>query len=440
MIYELLRAEDLVLNKEGTARINHMGFSAMVGESVGVIGLSGGGKTSLGKILCGEISPDGGQILQAGKALSREQLAQMGIRISGDDRLLENLSVQECLMVLGSETGRRRIRVPWRQTRNAARELLEAFGLENYLDVPTAQIPVPVQHRILMVSAAVRGKRLVVLDHVADTYSAQEERDMTGCIHKLCSMGISVLYLSGRLDSVLWELERVTVVRDGRRVKTLNKGTFTEAILRAHIYGYRSPEDGHWGGVKNTYDIEFVFDGIPLPGQGPVPVHCSDGSARVFFERLAKKTGKNAMFLNSDTLYDSFVDEMSAVDNLSMSVAQRVGGIGFHIRKSVQQLLRTECMEQTGLTFEELDLPLGWMGRMGRFKLLQYRIILEHADICVLDRITAGADLKDKEEIRRISGNLPGLVFYVSSDYRELMAFGAQIYSLREGCLRKETS
>ena len=261
---------------------------------------------------------------------------------------------------------------------------------------------------------------------------------MTVCIHKLCAMGISVLYLSGRLDSVLWELERITVIRDGRRIKTLNKGTFTEATLRAHIYGYRSPEEEHWDGLKNTYETEFVFDDIPLPGRGLVPVRCRDGSARMFFERLEKATGKNTVFLNSDSLYDSFVDEMSAVDNLLMSVAQRVSGVGFHIRRSVQQLLRTECMEQTGLTFEELALPLGWMSRMGRFRLLQYRIVLGRADICVLDRITAGADLKDKEEMRRISGDLPGLIFYVSSDYRELMAFGTQVYSLQEGHLRKE--
>ena len=438
MIYELLRAEDLVLNQEGTARINHMGFSAMVGESVGVVGLSGGGKTSLGKILCGEIMPNSGRILQAGKALNREQLAQMAVRISGEDRLLDNLSVQENLMVLGSAEGRRRILVPWRQTRAAARELLLAFGLEEYLDMPVAEIPTPAQHCILMVGAAARGKRLVVLDHVADTYSEQEEGDMTNCIRKLCSMGISVVYLTGRLDTVLWYLDRVTVVRDGRRIKTLSRGTFTEATLRAHIYGYRAPTEEDWGGVKNVYETEFEVDGIPLPGRGLIPVHCADGSAKLFFERVIKATGKNGVFLNSESLYNSWVDEMSALDNLLLSVAQRVSGPGFHIRKSVRQLMRTECIEHTGLTYEQMDQPLGWLNRMERFKLMQYRITLARSDICVLDRITAGADLKDREEMRHISGELPGLTFYITSDYRALMTFGTQIYKLRDGRLGKE--
>ena len=97
-------------------------------------------------------------------------------------------------------------------------------------------------------------------------------------------------------------------------------------------------------------------------------------------------------------------------------------------------------MGQTGLSFEQMDQPVGWLNRMERFKLLQYRIMINRADICVLDRITSGADLQDREEMRRSAGNLPGILFYISGDYRELKAFEVQIYTLQDGHLRKESA
>ncbi len=435
MIHELLRAEDLLLDRGGASRIHHMDFSVAAGESVGLIGLSGGGKTSLAQILCGELEADSGRILHGGVPLSRERLAQSGRRISGEDRLLENLSVLENLMVLGHSP--RGPAIPRKRLRAACRELLSGFGLEEYLDVPVAQIPVPVQHRLLLAGAAARGKRLVALDHIADTYGPPELERLAACIRRLCAQGVSVLYLSGYLDSVLWQLDRITVVRDGRRIKELPRGSFTEFSLRAYMYGYRSAAEEILE-APEACQTAFFLDGIPMPEAGLIPVHDADGSVDKFLSGLREQSGRTVTVLTAGALFDSWVEELSVLDNLLLPVAQRLGGPGCHVGKAMRRLLRTECMEQTGLSFQQVDQPFRQLSHMERFRLLRYRGILNRTDIYVFDHITSGTDLQDREEMRRISGTLPGLLFYVSGDYRELTAFKRKIYALQNGCLRKE--
>ena len=437
MIHELLRAEDLMFDRSGASRVHHMDFSVAAGESVGIIGLSGGGKTILARILCGELEPDSGRILHRGTLLSREDLARNGVRISGEDRLLENLSVQEYLMMPDSPVRDRGVLIHWKHVRSRCQELLAGFDLEGYLDIPVSQIPVSVHHRLLLAGAVARGKRLVALDHIADTYSPPERERLAACIRLLCRRGVSVLYLSGYLDSVLWQLDRITVVRDGRRIKELHHGAFTEASLRAYMYGYRSEAEEVLE-PQGLCETAFLLDGIAMPKAGLIPVHDADGSVSEFLARLREQSGRTVTVLTAGALFDSWVEELSVLDNLTLSVAQRLGGVCFHIRKSVRQFLRTECMEQTGLSFDQVDQPFGRLSHMERFKLLQYRGILNRTDIYVFDHITSGADLQDREEMRRTSGNLPGLLFYVSGDYRELMAFRKRVYSLQNGCLRKE--
>lgn len=437
MIHELLRAEDLLLDCGGSNRIHHMDFSVAAGESVGLIGLSGGGKTTLAKILCGEVEPDSGRILHQGAPVTREQLAETGVRISGEDRLWGNLSVQEHLMVLRRPSGAGQILIPWRRIQKSCRELLQTFQLEEYRNTPVAEIPAPVQHRLMMVRAAAQGKRLIVLDHISDTYSAADEEQLAACIDRLCGLGASVLYLSSYIDSVLWKLNRITVVRDGRRIKELSQGTFTESSLRAYMSGYRAAPEEEME-PRGSSETIFSLNGVPMPREGLIPVHDTDGSVEKFLSRLRETAGRPITVCTAESLYDSWVKELSVLDNLLLAVSRRLSGPGFHVRRSAQRMLCRECMKYTGLSLEQMEQPFGQLSRMDRFKLLQYRCIVNRTDIYVLDRITSGADLQDREHMRRMAARLPGLIFYISGNYGGLLAFKQPVYLLKNGFLRKK--
>ncbi len=197
MTAELLRAEDLRLEREGVGRLDHMDFTVTAGDSIGVVGLSGGGKTALAEVLCGEREPDQGRVWYEGRPAGRELLSRLGFRIRGDSALVRNLSVAENLLILGRPVGERRLFCRERPLVGLCREFLRDFGLEAWTDAPPAEIPPAVQHRLLLVSALMRKKRLIALDHVADVYTAQEQALLADCIQSVCERGAAALYLSG---------------------------------------------------------------------------------------------------------------------------------------------------------------------------------------------------------------------------------------------------
>lgn len=439
MMRELLRAEDLQLEREGAGRLNHMDLSVTAGSSMGIIGLSGGGKTALAEVLCGERAPDRGAVWHGAQPAGRELLSRMGMRISRDSALLKNLPVAENLLVLGRPVGEHKVFCRSRKIVRLCRELLAAFGMEEWLDVPPEAIPVAVQHRLLLIGAVVRGKDLVALDHVADTYTLQEQTLLADCIQRLCGRGVTVLYLTGHIDQVLWRLDRITVVRDGRRIKELCQGQYSEAALRTYVYGYRASQTPENGG-RNGGETVFAMDGVPIRERSLIPILDADGSTGAFLERLGQAGPYSATVLSADSLSDRWVGSMSTIDNLLLPLSRRLSGPLFYISGPARRLLRMECTELTGLSADQLDQPFSQLSRMERFRLLLYREGLNRPPIYVFDRITAGADLQDREEMRRLAGALPGIIFYISGDYGELTAFETRVLTLTNGHLEEVAS
>lgn len=435
MTAELLRAEDLRLEREGVGRLDHMDFTVTAGDSIGVVGLSGGGKTALAEVLCGEREPDQGRVWYEGRPAGRELLSRLGFRIRGDSALVRNLSVAENLLILGRPVGERRLFCRERPLVRLCREFLRDFGLEAWTDAPPAEIPPAVQHRLLLVSALMRKKRLIALDHVADVYTAQEQALLADCIQSVCERGAAALYLSGQIDRVLWRLDRVTVVRDGRRVKELRRGGFSEAALGTYIYGYHSSRPLERGGGEGG-QVAFTLDGIPIRANRVTPILDGGGGTGGFVRRL--RPFPKAAVLPARALSDRWISSMSVMDNLLLPVSRRLGGPLGHVGGSIRRVLRMECMEQTGLRPHQMEEPFARLTRMERFRLLLYRERLNAPVLWVLDHITAGADFQDREAMRRLAGTLPGVVLYISGDYRELEAFETRILSLEGECLREE--
>ena len=434
---ELLRAEGLLLDQEGVGRLNHMDLTVTAGASMGLVGLSGGGKTALAEILCGERAPEGGRVLPASREAGPELLRQWGTRISRDSRLLDNLSVAENLLALGTPAEKRRLFCSQRELHRRCGQVLAEFGMAQLLDASPASISPGDQHRLLLVGAAVRKKRLAVLDHVIDSAAPAEQQALAECIRQVCLRGTAVLYLTGRVDPILWQLDRVTVIRDGRRVKELRRDQFTEPALRAYVSGYRAEQPPAAGGRRGGA-LVFSIDGAAVREEGLLPIWDTDGTAGEFIRRLGAACPRRMAVLPAEALGDRWVGDLSAFDNLLLPVSRRLSGPFFHVSGSLLRVLRAECMEQTGLSAAALDGPYARLSRMERFRLLLCREGLDRPPVYVFQRITAGADLRDREEMRRLAGALPGIIFYISGDYGELAAFETGVLPLAKGRLGKE--
>ncbi len=102
-------------------------------------------------------------------------------------------------------------------------------------------------------------------------------------------------------------------------------------------------------------------------------------------------------------------------------------------------LIRQLVLEQGLMTAEQLEGPFSRLSRIERFRTLLFRELLRPTDLWLLDRVSAGADLQDRELMRQAVCRLPGILFYISGDYSELAAFGLRILTLDGDRLQEET-
>jgi len=437
MRHEHLRAEDIIWTGEEGKRLNHMDFLADAGEAVGLIGLTGAGKTAIAEVLCGEKAAASGQIWLNTERAAAEQLAGNGVLIQRGSTLLENLSIPDNLFSLGRPAPTSSVWIQENKQRRQCKTLLAQFGMEEYLDASVPQLPPSVQHRLLMVGAVGRGKKFLALDHLSDGCTLQEQTLLVNCIRQLCGQGITVLYITGQIDSILQQMDRITVMRDGRRVKELFRGEYAKATLYTYVYGYHM--DLPVGGVevRRAGIPAFALDGCDFRTNELVTIHDEDGSTEALVARMEALSVGRISVLSADSLSDCWIPFMSVLDNILLTVSRRIGGPTCHVRGSVRRVLLKECAAETGLTDEQMLAPFARLTRIERFRLLLYRVRLLRPDIYLFNRVTAGVDFCDRESITQIVSRLPRIVLYLSSDYAELETFGTRILSLTEGRLQR---
>jgi ribose transport system ATP-binding protein len=223
------------------------------GEVHGLVGENGSGKSTLIKTLAGYHAPDAGRLEVNGEPVPLP-LAPGGYRAFGfefvhqDLGLVESLSVVENLFVGEIATSDRRWHISWRALRLQARELFERYGLD--LD-PAAKIAdlAPVEKALVAILRAIEAVRrraelasddhtgLLVLDEPTVFLPRTGVEELFTFVREITTTGVSVLFVSHHLDEVREVTDRVTVLRDGERVGTVDTARVSEPELVKMIIG-----------------------------------------------------------------------------------------------------------------------------------------------------------------------------------------------------------
>lgn len=433
MVKELIRAENLCFTEDGVSKLHYMDFSALYGQSIGVIGLSGAGKSSLAEILSGEKTCEQGEIWLDERLATSEELKKAGMLINGDSRLIETLSVTDNILGLDFNARTSKLWYSSKKTRNFCTELLREFGLESYIDTKVAMIPVSVQHRILLISSIVRGKKFVTLDHIASDYTTVEQISLIQTISMVCKRKISVFYFVGHIEQVLIELDKICAIKNGRRIKEIKKHEYSAKTLRAYIYGFGETEISI---NVNKGNVITNIDGIEIRENGIHLIHNVDGSLPKWRHNIFDNKDIDIGFANASDLYNCWIGDMSVIDNLALSLCQKIEGAFLPIRKKLRDIIEADCTAQTGLSAERIYMNFEKLDRVERFSVLTYKLCTKK--IIAFEQITAGADIRERAEIIKILLGLEKTIIYISSDYNELAEFNLKIYPLERGSIKHE--
>ena len=481
----LLEVHGLSKAFAGVQALDQATLSVAGGEVHALIGQNGAGKSTLIKVLTGAHRRDAGSIELSGQPVefSSPLDAQRGgiATIYQEVNLLPLCTVAENIF-LGREP-RRWGRIQWREMQQGARKLLDELGLPLDVTRPLGDFSTAVQQMVALARAMSIQAKLVIMDEPTSSLNEREVETLFGVIRTLKTQGVSVIFVSHRLDELYAVCDRVTVMRDGRTVHSgameeVSRLQLVEQMLGRALRGsgrqtgFVRNESGRSGpGQGGTagnalLSASGVTRGTALRGAS-VSVRAGEvvglagllGSgrselARVIFGADAAQGGEiqydgrtthfrtpaqaiaaGIGFCSEDRKAEGIIPDLSVRENLTLALLPRLASGG--VVNTERQLQTVEhFVEQLGIKASSVDQPVRELSGGNQQKVLLARWLAINPKLLILDEPTRGIDVGAKAELQRMIGELAqdGLgVLMISSELEELTEGCTVVTVLRDG-------
>ncbi|RKX53559.1 MAG: D-xylose ABC transporter ATP-binding protein [Thermotoga sp.] len=238
---EILRLEKITKSFPGVIALKDVDFSLNEGEIHALVGENGAGKSTLIKVIMGIHKPDSGQIYLRGKPIrinDPNHARELGISaIHQEIAVFPDLTVLENLF-MGWEMVRRGF-IDWKGMRKFAEEKMKEYMIELPLDSDLGELSTAQQELVQILRALLQNARILIMDEPTAALTTEETEILFSDMENLKKNGVSMIYISHRLEEVFRISDRVTVLRDGKRIFTKNVSEITPAELVEGVIGRR---------------------------------------------------------------------------------------------------------------------------------------------------------------------------------------------------------
>ncbi|PAW62932.1 MAG: D-xylose ABC transporter ATP-binding protein [Opitutia bacterium Tous-C1TDCM] len=237
----LLAARALTKRFPGVVALRDVNFDLRPGEIHALCGENGAGKSTLIKLLAGihphgsyegELAVDGA--VAAFRSIRDAEAAGLAV-ITQEFALVDELSVAENIFL--GRAPRRGWRIDWLEMHRRAAALLADFGLALAPETPVRELGIGQKQLVEIVRAIDKRSRILVLDEPTAALTEQEVAVLLGHLRRLRAQGTACIYISHKLDEVFALADRITVLRDGASVVTLDRAATAIPEVIRHMVG-----------------------------------------------------------------------------------------------------------------------------------------------------------------------------------------------------------
>ncbi|HXF97504.1 MAG TPA: ABC transporter ATP-binding protein [Gaiellaceae bacterium] len=224
----------------GVVANDAISFDLRRGEVHALLGENGAGKTTLMNVLYGLYRPDEGEIVLGGRPVafhSPQDAIEHGIGMVHQHFMLIPVMTVAENIVLAAEPARAGIFLDYAEARRRVLALAESFGFAIDPDARVRDIGVGQQQRVEILKALYRRADILVLDEPTAVLTPQEAGELFAILNVLRREGMSIVFISHKLNEVLAIADRITVLRRGRKVDTVPREGATEAQLARLMVG-----------------------------------------------------------------------------------------------------------------------------------------------------------------------------------------------------------
>ncbi len=466
----ILSVKDIVKTYPGVIAINHVSFDVREGEVHALIGENGAGKSTLIKTLSGAIKPDSGTITVNGKDFTSfiPQLAkEQGISVIYQEfTLVPGISAAENVF-LGEKT-KKGLFVDIKERERRAQELFDQMGVDVDASKPVRSLSPACQQIVEIAKAVSKNVIILIMDEPTAPLTTNEVETLFRIIHDLKKKGVTIIYISHRLEELFEVADRITVMRDGCYVGTENvedidrqkliammagremkesfptrKTEIGEEVLRVeHLTGngdtdisfnlYKGEVLGFAGlvGAGRTELMRVIYGANPaesgkifLDGKEVQIRSCSD-AIRLGIGYIPEDRKNQGVFLRMSIKWNTVIN----------NIRQYCKGI--FVDNKAEDNVAAEYQERFQIKTPSLEQKVNNLSGGNQQKVVIAKTLAANSRIIIFDEPTRGIDVEAKQEIYKLMNELiesGHSIIMVSSDMPELLGMSDRIIVIAEG-------
>lgn len=477
----LVEMHGIIKQFPGVLALDHVDFSVCKGEIVGLIGENGAGKSTLMKVLTGVHSCDSGTISYHGAPLALKNPGdayQKGISIIFQEfNLCPNLSVMENIF-LGKERKSSSGLISYQKARAETRKFFRRLQIEIDPDAEVRKLGVAQQQMVEIAKALSYDTQLLIMDEPTSSLAISEIENLFDIVRDLKQQGISVVFISHKLDEMLAITDRIVVLRDGQNAGEMPTAEATKDQLISmmvgreldHFFTQRQKNRGedvvfavqHLSGPPMIKDISFQLYQGEILGLGGLV-----GAGRTELAKLligAEKKTEGAIFLHGQEVKIhspvdavkagiAYVPEdrknlglvlpMTTRENLSLSIHPKLTRLLNLIDRSQETQICNRYVDRLQIKVSSLKQVVQNLSGGNQQKVVIGKWLATEPKVLILDEPTRGIDVGAKAEVHRIITELADegvSILVISSELPEILGLSDRILVMREGRITADLS
>ncbi|MGA2479603.1 MAG: sugar ABC transporter ATP-binding protein [Spirochaetia bacterium] len=470
----LLEFRGITKQFPGVLALDKVSFGIPAGEIHALVGENGAGKSTLIKILTGVTAKDDGDILIEGRPVMIRHVSdaiRLGIRcISQELPLAGSLSVADNIF-LGQEL-RNTFLVNDRKQREFVKKYFKEYSLEINPSTPVGKLSVSLQQIVAIIKATMTDLKLLLMDEPTATLGEKEIRTLFSFMDKMRQKGLTILYISHRLDEIFEIADKVTVLRDGKyqgtnRIKDISKDHLISMMSGKDIHDSSLVYDSsrvvsaqpvldvrNLGYEKLLTNISFtvqkgeIFGICGLVGAGKTELlKCicglyKRGSGTITLEGKSIKDGRRSSALHfglvpEDRKGEGLFLDLPVLSNITIASLRKLLGFIF-IRKRKEARLGEKLIADLGVKVSSAKRHVRVLSGGNQQKVVFAKWVSAGRKFVMLDEPTRGVDVFGKLEIYKLINKLSregNSIIISSSEIPEVLAICDRVGVMHHGSL-----
>lgn len=470
----MLELKNITKTYPGVVALNNVSVTFQQGEVHAVMGENGAGKSTMIKIISGAINPDpGGEIIFDGKSYTQMTpalSAENGVAVIYQDiNLVTPMTVAEN-MFMGRKMGKGYSK---RRLNKLAQEIFDEYGFQLDPAMRVERLSPANQQMVEIARAISNNAKIMIMDEPTAPLAAAEVDLLFSIIAKLKAKGVTVIYISHRMDEVFQITERVTVLRDGQYVTTINTADTNRQQLVNLMVGRELNENFP---TRKTPVGDVILEAKKLTGNSVENIsfrlHRGEvlgfaglvGSGRSETMELicgVKKMDSGEVWMNGQKMHIN--SPASAIKhgiglipedrkeqgvilfntvkfNTSLSAAHKLTKFGFISGKKNKEMAE-KYRETLRIKVPHIDQMVVNLSGGNQQKVVLAKTLAADPDVIIFDEPTKGIDVGAKQEIYNLMNELVAqgkAIIMVSSDMEEILGMSDRIIVLHEGLVSGE--